>query len=335
MSAQSLTQDAVRTLIGSNDGRTDSSFHPVCQIINIKNVTNKNDGNDRYRIILSDGAHYIQGMVATQLNHLMNNNSVKVYNIIRINEYMVNTVQAKKICIILNLDVIDTSPSEKIGEPVDIEKVGAMNLAANNNNNNNNSSSNTASAAPMYNRTNNSNPYGGNNNNNNNGGSPPMKSGNPYSSPANKNPYSSGQSPYGGGGSGNAPIVQQQGGGGGPRITPISQLNMYQNRFTIKARVTSKGDVKTWSNAKGEGSLLSMEVLDASGSDIRITMFKEAVEKWNPYFQLGEVYTITGGRLKVANMQYNTCKSQFEMTIDLKIRRKLKHRCLNLLRLVA
>jgi len=65
MSAQSLTQDAVRTLIGSNDGRTDSSFHPVCQIINIKNVTNKNDGNDRYRIILSDGAHYIQGMVAT------------------------------------------------------------------------------------------------------------------------------------------------------------------------------------------------------------------------------------------------------------------------------
>ena len=320
MSAQSLTQDAVRTLIGSNEGHQDSSFSPVCQIINIKNVTNKNDGNDRYRIILSDGVHYIQGMVATQLKHLMIDGSVKTHNIIRINEYMVNTVQAKKICIILNLDVIDTSPSEKIGEPVDIEKVGAINLAANSSNNN--SSSSTASAAPMYNRTNNSNAYSGNNNNNNNnnnGGSPPMKSGNPYSSPANKNPYSSGQSPYGGGG--NAPIVQQQGGGGGgggsgPRITPISQLNMYQNRFTIKARVTSKGDIKTWSNAKGEGCLLSMEVLDASGSDIRITMFKEAVEKWNPYFHLGEVYTITGGRLKVANMQYNTCKSQFEMTID-------------------
>ncbi|OEU12326.1 replication factor-a protein [Fragilariopsis cylindrus CCMP1102] len=249
MSAQSLTQDAVRTLIGSNEGHQDSSFSPVCQIINIKNVTNKNDGNDRYRIILSDGVHYIQGMVATQLKHLMIDGSVKTHNIIRINEYMVNTVQAKKICIILNLDVIDTSPSEKIGEPVDIEKVGAINLMANSSNNN--SSSSTASAAPI-----------------------------------------------------------------GPRITPISQLNMYQNRFTIKARVTSKGDIKTWSNAKGEGCLLSMEVLDASGSDIRITMFKEAVEKWNPYFHLGEVYTITGGRLKVANMQYNTCKSQFEMTID-------------------
>ena len=164
MTAQSLTQDAVRTLIGSNEGHQDSSFSPVCQIINIKNVTNKNDGNDRYRIILSDGVHYIQGMVATQLNHLITDDGVKTYNIIRINEFMVNTVQAKKICIILNLDVIDTSPSEKIGEPVDIEKVGAINLAANSSNNN--SSSSTASAAPMYNRTNNSNQYSGNNNNN-------------------------------------------------------------------------------------------------------------------------------------------------------------------------
>jgi len=309
----SLTQDAIRTLIGMNDGRPDGSFKPICQIINIKNVTSKNEGtsSDRFRVILSDGTHFIQGMVATQLNNIMYDGTVKTHNMVCINDYMVNTVKGKKICIILNLDVVDTSPTDKIGVPIDIEAVGAANLASNNSSNNNNNS--TAAAAPMYNRTNNKNPYDGNNSNTN--GSPPMKSGNPYASPAtsNRNPYNSGQSSYGG----NAPIVQQQSGGsGGLRITSIANINMYQNRFTIKARVTSKGEVKTWSNAKGEGCLLSMEVLDASGTDIRITMFKEAVTKWEPYFKIGDVYTITGGRIKVANQQYNTCKSQYEMTID-------------------
>jgi len=31
---------------------------------------------------------------------------------------------------------------------------------------------------------------------------------------------------------------------------------------------------------------------------------------------VGKVYTFSGGRLKVANMQYNTCKSNFEITFD-------------------
>lgn len=211
------------------------------------------------------------------------------------------------------MDIIDTSVTEKIGIPVDIDKADdATNVASNLKN-----SQSTTAAAPMYNRTNNSNPYGGIKNNSN--GSPPMKSSNPYSSPSNRNPYNSGQSPaFGrGGGGGNAPIVHQQSGGaGGPRVTPISQINMYQNRITIKGRVTLKGDVRTWSNAKGEGTLMSIEVLDASGTDIRLTMFKEAVTKFDPYFVVGDVYTITGGRLKIANAKYNTCKSQYEMTID-------------------
>jgi len=246
-------------------------------------------------------------MVATQLNNIMYDNTVKNHNIIRVNDYMVNTVKGKRICIILNMDVINTSPTGKIGNPVDFE-IGATNMA----NNHYNNHQSTTSVAPMYNRTNSNNAYGRNNNTN---GSPPMKSGNPYASPTDRNPYSSSQSSFGRG-DGNTPIVHQQSGAGGPKATPISQLNLYQNRFTIKARVTSKGEVKTWANQRGEGTLLSMEVLDASGVDIRITMFKEAVSKWENYFQQGEVYTITGGRLKVANQQYNTCKSQYEMTID-------------------
>jgi replication factor A1 len=101
-----------------------------------------------------------------------------------------------------------------------------------------------------------------------------------------------------------------------PIITHISNLNMYNNRWTIKARVTSKSDIKTWSNAKGEGTLFSIELLDAGGMDIRATFFREAVEKFYPLLQVGKVYRLSGGKLKVANMQWNTCKSQYEITFD-------------------
>ena len=123
--------------------------------------------------------------------------------------------------------------------------------------------------------------------------------------------------PYGGGHAqaSSAPIMRTTGSSSSKPITPIASLNMYQNRWTIKARVTMKGDVKHWSNAKGEGQLFSVEILD-SGMDIRATFFKEAVDKFFNLLEVDKVYCFSGGRLKAANMQYNTCKSSFEITFD-------------------
>ena len=50
-------------------------------------------------------------------------------------------------------------------------------------------------------------------------------------------------------------------------------------RWVIKARVTSKSPVRTWSNAKGEGKLFSMDLVDESG-EIRVTAFKEQCDKF-------------------------------------------------------
>jgi replication factor A1 len=41
---------------------------------------------------------------------------------------------------------------------------------------------------------------------------------------------------------------------------PIESLNPYQNKWTIKARVTAKGEMKTWNNAKGSGNLFKIDV---------------------------------------------------------------------------
>jgi replication factor A1 len=67
--------------------------------------------------------------------------------------------------------------------------------------------------------------------------------------------------------------------GEGVRTHPIIGLTPYQNKWVIKARVTSKSAVRTWSNARGEGKLFSMDLTDESG-EIRATAFKDQCDKF-------------------------------------------------------
>jgi len=50
--------------------------------------------------------------------------------------------------------------------------------------------------------------------------------------------------------------------------------------------------------------------------DIRATFFKEAVDRFEPLLEEGGCYYFSGGKLKVANSQYNTCKCSHEITFD-------------------
>ncbi len=52
--------------------------------------------------------------------------------------------------------------------------------------------------------------------------------------------------------------------------------NIY-SRMAVKARVTNKSPIKTWSNSKGEGKLFSMDLLDETG-EIRMTGFNLQVD---------------------------------------------------------
>ncbi len=91
--------------------------------------------------------------------------------------------------------------------------------------------------------------------------------------------------------------------------------HILNSRWTIKARITSKSDIRRWSNAKGEGTLFSIDLLDNEGGEIRATFFKDACEKFFPVLEEGKVYTFSGGTLKlVQNRQFTTIKNQYELT---------------------
>lgn len=66
---------------------------------------------------------------------------------------------------------------------------------------------------------------------------------------------------------------------------PIASLSPYQNKWVIKARVTSKSAIRTWNNAKGEGKLFSMDLIDESG-EIRCTAFKEMCDRYYDMIQV-------------------------------------------------
>lgn len=70
---------------------------------------------------------------------------------------------------------------------------------------------------------------------------------------------------------------------------PISGLSPYQNKWVIKARVTAKSPIREWSNAKGEGKLFSMDLMDDSGQ-IRVTGFRDSVDK---FYEMIEVIYYT------------------------------------------
>lgn len=59
-------------------------------------------------------------------------------------------------------------------------------------------------------------------------------------------------------------------------------------RWTIRARVTNKSAVRSWSNSRGEGKLFSINLADESG-EIRATAFRDAVDKFNNFIELNKV----------------------------------------------
>ncbi|KAH8354298.1 hypothetical protein KR084_006171 [Drosophila pseudotakahashii] len=96
---------------------------------------------------------------------------------------------------------------------------------------------------------------------------------------------------------------------------PISSLSPYQNKWVIKARVTSKSAIRTWSNARGEGKLFSMDLMDESG-EIRATAFKEQCDKFYDLIQVDSVYYFSKCQLKPANKQYSSLNNAYEMTFS-------------------
>ena len=98
-------------------------------------------------------------------------------------------------------------------------------------------------------------------------------------------------------------------------IYPIEALSPYQNNWTIKARVTSKSEVKHWSNQRGEGKLFNVTLMDESG-EIKATGFNDAVEMLYDKFQEGKVYFISKARVNLARKKFSNIANDYELSFE-------------------
>lgn len=99
-------------------------------------------------------------------------------------------------------------------------------------------------------------------------------------------------------------------------IAPIESLSPYAHKWTIKARVSHKSEIKTWHNKNGEGKLFSVNFLDESG-EIRATGFNDAVDSWYETLQEGNVYYVSSPcRVQLAKKQFSNVNNDYELTFE-------------------
>jgi len=221
-------------------------------------------------------------MLATQLNNLIHEKQLEQFTVIKVKKQICNTVagQSKRVVVILELEILTpgSQVGTKIGNPTQIGADGKVPPAAGNQNANPNAGAGAGTKRPGAPASD----------------APPVKT-MPAQTRSILTPRQS-SSTYSG-----API------------TPIASITPYQNKWTIKARVSSKTDVKTWNKPSGSGKLFSMDLIDESG-EIRVTAFKDQCDAFYDKAVVGKVYYISNCSVKNANKQYSKLNNEYELT---------------------
>lgn len=292
-----LTSGVLQRLLGAAAGDDDLwTSSPTLQILSLKKIPNPREGQansspDRYRLIVSDGEKFTQAMLATQLSHMVNDNELTRHCIVRAEKLTCNTVQNKK-CVVgsrgrvnhmpndllrllILLNLVVLGNAEKIGDPSGLDMPGQVPEGVQ-------VQSNGGSAA----------------------GSPSTTS---APTTIASTPSATAQPKTNGYHKAN-PV-------NGPTIFPIEGLSPYQNKWTIKARVTQKSDIRTWSNAKGEGKLFNVTLMDESG-EIRATGFNQVVDDLYEKFEEGKVYYVSKARVNLAKKKFSNLANEYELSLE-------------------
>lgn len=99
-------------------------------------------------------------------------------------------------------------------------------------------------------------------------------------------------------------------------IHPIESLSPYAHKWTIKARVTHKSDIRTWHKPNSEGKLFSVNLLDETG-EIKATGFNDQCDMLYELFQEGAVYYISSPcKVNLAKKQYSTLPNDYELMFE-------------------
>ncbi|GER57613.1 replication protein A 70 kDa DNA-binding subunit [Striga asiatica] len=330
-----LTEGAIPML--SNGQAQEANFKPVVQVTSVRLINTQNQINnavERYRVVLSDGTFSQQSMLGTQCNDLVRSQRLQTGSIIQLMQYVCNVIQNKRIIIVVDLELI-VEKCDLIGDPVQYPTDGSAPSAVRpptlrptmNQPSGGNSPPYSAVTAmsssvprsttgggvnvPLSDRNSGPYSYSGGSFSGNSRTEAVSGMSRPAASNFGRTPHSYQQPPpmY----SNRGPVAKNE---APARIIPIAALNPYQGRWTIKARVTAKSDLRLYNNAKGDGKVFSFDLLDSDGGEIRATCFNAVADQFYGQIEPGRVYMVSRGTLKPAQKAYNHLRNDHEITLD-------------------
>ncbi|KAF7126680.1 hypothetical protein RHSIM_Rhsim11G0025400 [Rhododendron simsii] len=350
--AINLTEGVIAMLSSGDAAAAD--VKPVLQVADLRLVNTQSQNSERYRVLLSDGIHLQQGMLATQKNDLIRTHSLQKGSIVQLSQFICNDIQGRTIIIIIDLNVI-LDKCDPIGEPKQYVRPGTNTSSAPvarssaHVHSTGDQPGTITSNAPSYvgsslgvgdldckpnvtggtfpNQPNvergpDSHSYGGSIASNPETGrynasatSAHLVGGGISRSPLSsygRTPQAAYQQPppmY----SNRGPVVKNE---AAPRIIPIAALNPYQGRWTIKARVTAKGELRHYNNARGDGKVFSFDLLDSDGGEIRVTCFNAVADQFYNQIEVGKVYLVSKGSLRPAQKAYNHLRNDHEIMLE-------------------
>ncbi|KAL1530907.1 hypothetical protein AB1Y20_001798 [Prymnesium parvum] len=252
---------------------------PVVQLISLKHALSVDkNAPKRVKCNLSDGSHFGAGVLTAEVAAQVINEKIRTNAIVRLTNYTMNTMMGTRLCLILGAEIVEEEHAEKIGEPVQWENGKAPAQVP----------EFDPSASPVAKEPQPKSPLTAHVHS--------RTAGNYSASPPQADPRA------------NVPLVSG-------RAMPITALNPYSNRWLIKVRVTSKGDLRTFETKTGAMQVFHMDLCDESG-EIRATAWREAAEKFFPLIEVGKVYLVARGQLKLANKKFSTLNNAYEISLN-------------------
>ncbi|KAI9848447.1 MAG: Replication factor A protein 1 [Sclerophora amabilis] len=302
--ASHITQGSLSAIFNSADNAEAAAQQPVVQCVQIKPLASQQQGGpERFRVVFSDIRNYVQSMLATRkslgsptiVHDKFNLSFVQLNNEVYLSEanWVIHDGKLQKGCFVRLksfqanslkgkkiLIVLDLEVIEQLGT---CEKIGVpVSLEA----------KDEEDTKPQPTAISSSGFYG-----NKTGQPQQVQSGRVQSLPSRTNGVGPPSSAH-------------------ANIYPIEALSPYAHKWTIKARCTQKGEIKHWHNAKGEGKLFSVNLLDESG-EIRATGFNEQCDMLYELFQENQVYYISCPcKVQLAKKQFTNLNNDYELTFE-------------------